>query len=389
MLKKVLAVVPEFNNEFLHYQPWHLFYKLGIRMSKRGINFVIATEATDQNEIKGIKIMKLEEKKLRILSKLSMKKILDFNPDVIFWMGNPLSGNYIKKNSLGNIPIILYVSSMHMMWKEIKNLTLHEILKSNLLNFFTAFFPFKNLVKDLNHGNIIKIIVPNNTIKDRLVKLGVFENKITKAPLCYESDFEKNVTAEAGSNKLFTLCYLGPSTSIRGTKILFDLIENLKNENTPVNLNFLLRTPNPETERPFFENLCQQKKISEFVKIQAGFKNKKSLEQEMIKSDLIIIPTKFVHNEPPLVILEAMDLGKPVVTTNVCGLKELIGENGFVVNPNTQSFLKFINFAMKNPKLLQETGKKGKKFVESLPDWDAMTDWTIKILEDCYKKTHD
>ena len=58
----------------------------------------------------------------------------------------------------------------------------------------------------------------------------------------------------------------------------------------------------------------------------------------MKTSDIIVIPTKYVHNEPPLVILEAMNLGKAVITTNVCGLPEIVKDNGFLVEPNSKSF---------------------------------------------------
>lgn len=388
MLKRVLAISPEFNEEFVLYQPWRQIHELGVRMNKKGIEFVIGTNTTNEDEINGLKILKLKQKNLRVLSKPSKEKISQLNPDIIYWQGNPLSGIYIKKNKIDNIPIILYISTVHMLWKEIKNLTLKEILQSNLLNFLTAFSPFKKLVCDLNHKNITGIIVSNNTIKERLLQLGVKNDKIITAPLCFEADFIK-LNQKNDINKPFTICYLGPSPSIRGTDILLDVVEMFKKNNLTIHLDFLLRSTNPEKEKIFFTEKCNKKGISELVTIKAGILDRYTISKEIMNSDVVVIPTKFVWNEPPLAILEAMMLGKAVVTTNVCGIPELITNNGFTVNPNKLSFYECLKMLYDNPKLREEVGNRAKEFTQSLPGWDEMTNWTINILESFARKHNE
>ena len=351
-------------------------------MLSLGIEFVIASNATNLNEIQGIKIMKLDEKNLRVFSNVSKKKILDFNPDIIFWQGNPLSGTYIKKNNFNGIPVVVYVSTVHMLWTELKNLKISEIFPSNILNFFTSFWPFSTLVKNLNHKTITKIIVPNNSIFKRLVELGVKDEKILQAPLCFESNSEENlIVYNKNTLDSFVICYLGPSYSIRGTDILFDSVEKLVKTGNNVKLNFLLRSPNPKNEQIFFEKLCEKKSISDNVIIKAGFLSREEINQEILSSNLVVIPTKFVWNEPPLAILETMKLGIPVVTSNVCGLPELISDNGFLIEPNTKSLVKLIKDIINDPETLSNVGKKGKFFVDSLPGWDTLTSWTIATFE--------
>lgn len=382
MIKKILTIASEFNGEYVRYQPWRQIYEVGKIFSQRGIEFVIGTNTAEEKSVKGLKILRLDQKKLRILSKTSKEKILQFKPDVILWMGNPLSGTYIKKNSVDNIPIILYISSVHMGWKELKNLTLREIFQSNLLNFFTAFFPLKNLVKNLNHKNISFIIVPNNTIRERLIQLGVSKHKIVKIPLCFESNIELDKLKKIKvKKKPFTICYLGPSFSIRGTGILLEVIKLLKKDGYNILLNFLLRSPNPDIEKAYFKKICEKKGISENVEIKAGFLTEQVLFQEIANSDIVVIPTKYVWNEPPLAILESMMLGKPVVTSNVCGLPELVSNLGFCTDPNEKSFFNCIKSLIDNPQLLEEAGKKGKLFVNSLPGWDEMANSILKTME--------
>jgi glycosyltransferase involved in cell wall biosynthesis len=380
MLKKILIISPEFNEEFIRYQPWKQLFELGLRMKQRGIECVIGSNATKSTKINGLDILKLDQKNLRVLTNESKEKIIKLNPDIIFWQGNPLSGMYLKNNNINNIPIILYVSTIHMQWSEIKNLSIREIFQFNLLSFFMAFPPFRNFVKNLNHSNITGIIVPNNSVNDRLIKLGIVEKKIKISPLCFESDLpysEYNKT----DNKPFTICYLGPSPSIRGTNIIFDVIEMFSKNKIPIHLNFLLRTPNPEAEKNFFIKKCLTKQISNFVTIHAGLLNRDQISKELSYSNVAVIPTKFVWNEPPLAILEAMALGKPVITSNVCGLPELIGKNGFTVNPTALSFYECIKKIYENHDLEIEMGHRAKKFVLSLPNWDKMTDWMIQTFE--------
>lgn len=380
MLKKILMISPEFNEEFIRYQPWKQLFELGLRMKQRGIEYVIGTNATNSNEINGIEILKLDQKKLRVLTNESKEKIIKLNPDIIFWQGNPLSGMYLKKNNVNNIPIILYVSTVHMQWSEIKNLSIHEIFQSNLLSFFMAFPPFRNSVKNLNHSNITGIIVPNNSVNGRLIKLGVVKEKIKTSPLCFESDLPR-IEHKNIKQKPFTICYLGPSSSVRGTDIILDVIEMFSKNKIPIHLNFLLRTTEPEKEKTFFIKKCLKKQISNFVVINAGLLDRDRISEEISNSNVIVIPTKFVWNEPPLAILEAMALGKPIVTSNVCGLTELIRNNGFTVNPNTLSFYECIKKIYENPNLEVEMGQRAEKFISSLPNWDKMTDWMIQTFE--------
>jgi len=380
MFKKILIVSPEFNEEFIRYQPWKQLFELGLRMKQRGIECIIGTNATNSDEINSMTILKLDQKNLRVLTDESKEKIIKLNPDIILWQGNPLSGIYMKKNNVNNIPIILYISTIHMQWSEIKNLSIREIFQSNFLSFLMAFPPFRNFVKNLNHSNVKGIIVPNNSVSERLVKLGVNREKIKTSPLCFESDLP-SIEHKKINQKQFTICYLGPSSSVRGTDIVLDVIEMFSKNKSPIHLNFLLRTTDLEKEKNFFIKKCLKKQISNYVTITAGLLDRVRISEELSNSNVIVIPTKFVWNEPPLAILEAMSLGKPIVTSNVCGLPELIGNNGFTVNPNTLSFYKCIKKIYENPDLEMEMGKRAEKFASSLPNWDEMTNWMTQTLE--------
>ena len=387
MLKKLLVISPQFNEEFILYQPWRQFYELGLKLSSMGIDYAIATDAASQQEIKGIKIIPLKQKNIHVLTESSKKQILEFNPDVILWMANSLSGMYIKKNNIANIPIVLYISTFHITWKELQNLTIKEILQSGFINVIASFFPFKNLVKNLNHKTISGIISSNNSIKKCLMDLGVFEDKILVAPLCFEASNPVKSDNKKNSNSPFTICYLGPAYSIRGVDMLLDTMHMLKKANHDVHLQFLLRTTNKEHEEKTLLEKCKKRQITDMVSIHAGILEKDFIAQIITSSDAVVIPTKFVWNEPPLAVLEAMSLGIPVITSNVCGLPELIGDNGFTINPNSGSLYTCIKSLLNDRTLLQQKGEQGKKFATSLSGWNEFAQWVVNSLDKLANKS--
>lgn len=388
MLQRLLVICPEFNQEYTIYQPWKQILEICKKIQSKGIEIAIGTNATTDLRVQGIKIIPFSDKKLRQLENDSITKILKFKPDVILWVGNPLSGYYLKKLKLHSIPIVLYISTIPLSTNEIKNFSLSELPQLGFLNLLTSFFPFNKIIKNLNHKNISGIIVPNNTIKKRLTGEGILENKISIAPLCFEPENDlKLFNLEKKPQSDFTLCYLGPIYSLRGVDFLLDVIELFKKNKINLKLKFLLRTTEVNKDQKLLIEKCKKKKIQEFLEIKSGILDRSSLFTEIINSDIVVIPTKFVWNEPPLAILEAMYLKKLVITSNVCGLPELVNNHGYSLDLKPELFFNCIKNLMNDVESLEKMESKGKDFVDSLKDWSFFADWLLTNLEDFKSKT--
>lgn len=65
-------------------------------------------------------------------------------------------------------------------------------------------------------------------------------------------------------------------------------------------------------------------------------------------TDLFVLPTNY--EGLPMVILEAMSFGKPVVASNVGGISEIVenGKNGYVVENTPQTFAEKISYILEN-----------------------------------------
>ena len=84
-------------------------------------------------------------------------------------------------------------------------------------------------------------------------------------------------------------------------------------------------------------------------------------------ADIFVFPT-YYHNECfPLVILEAMEQGLSVISTNEGGIPDIIdnGNSGYTVEKNNSMALaSAIELLIKDPELCKSMGKAGRKLFE-------------------------
>ena len=104
-------------------------------------------------------------------------------------------------------------------------------------------------------------------------------------------------------------------------------------------------------------------------------------EQLYNKCDIFVLPT--LEDEMPLVVLEAMACGKPVITTPNAGCEEIIqdGKQGFIVPIRDEKALKEkMRYCFDNPKEIKRMGKNARKTAEKCP-WERYKKKLINLCE--------
>lgn len=115
--------------------------------------------------------------------------------------------------------------------------------------------------------------------------------------------------------------------------------------------------------------------------IYKGRLNKQQLEEEYLKTDVVIIPSKF-PDPLPRVGIDALYYSKPIIGSNIGGIKELIekGQNGYLADPNN-----FYDFKIKLRKilsdddLLKSMGNKSKEIYNKKFNYDLFINNLKKI----------
>jgi glycosyltransferase involved in cell wall biosynthesis len=102
-------------------------------------------------------------------------------------------------------------------------------------------------------------------------------------------------------------------------------------------------------------------------------------------ADIFVLPS-VIQEAFPLVVLEAMACGKPVIVSNLPGVRSMVsdGKNGFLVQPgNLQDLVNKINILLASPDKRLKFGICGRAKVENLYSWQVI----IPQLESIYMET--
>lgn len=90
----------------------------------------------------------------------------------------------------------------------------------------------------------------------------------------------------------------------------------------------------------------------------------------------------------PMVIIETLATGKPVVSSNVGGVNEIVrdGTDGFAVANFVPNFVEKITYILDNKKVASEFGKNGRAIYESELTVEKMTSAYLKIYNAIYRR---
>ena len=122
----------------------------------------------------------------------------------------------------------------------------------------------------------------------------------------------------------------------KGTEVLLRAIAGLKAQGLSVRLHAVGRFETPEYERQI-KQLVDELGISDLVHW-TGFTQ--DIDAELHKMDIFVLPSLFGEGLP-MVVLEAMAAGVPVVASSVEGIPETIrhGQDGLIVKPGDPEHL--------------------------------------------------
>lgn len=130
-------------------------------------------------------------------------------------------------------------------------------------------------------------------------------------------------------------------------------------------------------ERGKIEKLIIDKKISNIELV--GRKGPEELVEYCKASDVFLLSSVF--EGMPLVVMEAMATGLPIIATNVQGTRELVSEVGVLVDePYTENFVREIKSVYKNNEILKKLSQNS---IEKSKDYTWSN--SVDMVEELYK----
>jgi glycosyltransferase involved in cell wall biosynthesis len=253
--------------------------------------------------------------------------------------------------------------------------------------------PLKRKIAKLISQETSKIQVVSNYIKKRFLKLleedysQEIMNDLTVLPMGVNTNrFDKNKNITNLKDVLINeinLLFVGRISDKKGLPTLLDAVNILK---TKVK-NFKLFIVGDGPLKNEMEEKSKNLGLNDYIEFTGRVSNKE-LTNKFLTSQIVIVPS-IVSNYGdteglPVVILEAMAAGKPVIASNVSGIPEIVidGKSGILVQPNDEITLaNKIQYLSSNQKLRKEMGDFGREIIIKNYSWDIIVLKTMELYK--------
>ena len=216
----------------------------------------------------------------------------------------------------------------------------------------------------------------------------VHESNVYYCPNGIENSPNLNIEASnhAAQNKVCQFLFLSNMMIEKGVLELLNACQLLKLRNLPFECHFIGAWS--DISEDFFEQTVSDLGISKHVFAHGKKYNDDKLEF-FSKADVFVFPT-YYHNETfGLVILEAMQAGLPVISTNEGGIPDVVidGVTGILVQQKNAIMLADkMEFLIISPKTRKKMGIAGKNRYLKLFQLQTFENCMVNLLEDAIGK---
>ena len=163
-------------------------------------------------------------------------------------------------------------------------------------------------------------------------KCAVIPNTLDEAVLCAPDEIELKRT-DRTSHRPLSVLYLSHMIEEKG---YLDLVEalHLANQNgCKVKATFAGQWMSA-ADQAAFEKKISDYELTEIITHVGAVHDRGAVKKLHLESDIFVLPSYMIEGQP-LAIIEAMNAGSPVITTNLGGMTNMLddGKEGFLVDP--------------------------------------------------------
>ncbi len=170
--------------------------------------------------------------------------------------------------------------------------------------------------------------------------------------------------ADAGDPVGSKLLFVGRLAPVKGLPILLRALEPLKAAHADLHLTVIGDGPG----RKALQSQADAAGLSEHVSF-VGYRSQSEVAEALVAADMLVLPS-FAEGVP-VVLMEAMAAGRPVVATHIAGIPELVsdGTSGILVPPGDVAALaEAIGAVLADPAKAKAMGIAGRAKVEAAFD---------------------
>ena len=300
-------------------------------------------------------------------------RIITLRPRIIYFTISPV--NAFLRDLVYVFIIKLFHSKVvyHLHGKGIKE----KYKKSSIYHFFYE-WAYKN----------VNVIALSEKLKYDFDYLPINKHYIVPNAIPDYSEIN-NIELRSNNNKngVLKIVFLSNLILSKGILDFIEAIKLLSNETSKVQA-YIIGNESEITASDINKKINGYEKFIQFIGPLYNNKKLKFIQ----KCDLLIFPTYYKTETWGLVILEAMQLGLPVITTNEGATTDMIehGVNGYIVNKKDpedikDKLLKFIH----QPSLIDEMGERNRKKYLDKFSIDAFENNLSQVFDDLLKSNYE
>jgi glycosyltransferase involved in cell wall biosynthesis len=177
--------------------------------------------------------------------------------------------------------------------------------------------------------NKAQIILPVSNDLRRHIKAYGIKNRFKIVPNVVNTEvfYPSPYQYQEAKNKSKRLLLVAALTPRKGITYLLEALNQIREKRE----DFILDIVGDGTNRDEYEKLARKTGLNRIVKFH-GLKTKRELAEFMQQCDFFVLPS--LWENLPCVLIEAMACGKPIIATNVGGIKEIINEKNGILVPS-------------------------------------------------------
>lgn len=342
--------------------------------------FVEEIDLNTGSKLKALDVIYSQENK-----RLMAKALEEFKPDIVHINNfqRQLSASIIDAIKEKNIPIVMTAHDLNPICPASIMLYNGEVCDDCITNGYAQCIK-KKCVKDSTLKSTLGvmekkyydfhkvfrkidcIISPSEFIKNQLVNGKLKYNEIvTLHNFVNESERNEYVLGDYAF-------YLGRLSKEKGILNLIEAIGDIPDAK------LLIAGDGPEREK--IEAYISEHKLDGRITL-LGYQNQDSIHKYITNSRFVVIPSIWNEN-CPYSVLEAMEIGKPIVASRMGGIPELIadGENGYLYKADDINELKEkLTLLLDNDDKVNRFAQKSRELYESYYSPDSYYNELIKI----------
>ena len=226
--------------------------------------------------------------------------------------------------------------------------------------FGTGFKKLSYLYKQISLRSVDILIVNAKSLKIEAINFGIPEKKIKYISNCVEVNKEARII-----NEELIVCCIGNLRKNKNHSFFINIMKDVIEE-IPIAKGWIIGQPVHDEPNVQIElrNQIRTHQLEGKVSL-LGFQS--NIKKLLKKCSILVMTSR--SEGMPNVVLEAMSIGIPIVSSNVGGLSQLIyhGKNGFLCNiKNKNEFTDAIKLLLTQIHINRKLGANGKKFTMAL-----------------------